>query len=113
MGLRIRVSDKGTLSESMIRGAGFEDAYKGEATWIEIVETSPVEALEALLAVIGDLVDVKNVARSLTHPLNSAIAILGDGNTQNDKAAINMLGAFVNKWRRSGARRYRRALPMS
>jgi len=97
MGLSIRVTDEGTLGENVFRGAGFEDDYKGIAPWIEIVETSPVEALEALLAVIGDLVDDKNLARSLTHPLTSAVVVLSDGNSRNDKAAVNMLSAFINK----------------
>jgi len=97
MGLRIRVLDEGKLGETIFRGAGFEDDYNGEAPWIEIVEISPVEALEALLTVISDLVDDKNLARSLTHPLTSAIRILGNDNARNDKAAVNMLGAFINK----------------
>ena len=69
----------------------------GVPPWIEIVETSPVEAIEALLTVIGELVDDKNLARSLTHPLTRAIEILSNDNPKDDKAAVNMLGAFINK----------------
>jgi hypothetical protein len=97
MGLRIQVTDEGELGESVFRGAGFEDGQKGVAPWIEIVETTPAEAIEAMLTVIEDLVDGKNLARSLTNTIRRLPTCWAH-------LSIN--------WKRSGARKYLKVPPM-
>lgn len=97
IGLRLRLSQEGTLGENIFRGAGFEDSHNGIAPWIEIVEVSAAEALQDLLTLMEDLVNDDKIAKSFSNPLAQAIRLVSNDSPRDDKAAVNMLGAFISK----------------
>ena len=92
--------------ETALVGAVLDDdagSLSGSAYVFNVTPPTPQELIEALVATIVSLNLPQGLENSLVKKLDSALAKLEDGNPNNDVAAINKLGAFINESRRSEA----------
>jgi N-acetylneuraminic acid mutarotase len=58
---------------------------------------TPQQAIQNLISLLSGLGLAKGLQTSLAAPLNQALAILNDGNPNNDAAVCGKLGAFLNQ----------------
>jgi len=76
------------------------DSYGAESDTdkVTIEAFSPEYMVEALIDKIDDNTDLPEAIKdSLSVSLDTALKVLSDSNQKNDVAAINALGAFINK----------------
>jgi predicted outer membrane repeat protein len=62
----------------------------------EFIPPTPVEMIEELIETIGELGLAKGIENGLVAKLEAAMKALGDDNEHNDKAAVNLLEAFIH-----------------
>jgi len=83
--------------DTVVVGSPRDDDVPQNSGSAYVFDVDPVQALQNLIDLINSLGLPFDVQTSLTSPLNAALTILNDNNSNNDTQACGTLTAFINE----------------